>query len=278
MEIVAPPESTLLSLWSFQAFISSFCPNLFHSKTVALLACPYQESESLSFKQASAQNIFAFNPDPWSWITKIWSHRITFSNTSYQPFFARCTWFGVFHANTPHPLQPHQQLIDGPLSQVHQWRFWCGWHCVRSSWKCNILLQISLHPQQCIVNRVTKGTHSNRSRGRNTYLHYLQYTIWSVTIRFIVGSRGNMCGYGGNRSVVSNGYGCRQSGGGSGGHINGSKRRGYARSFPHRGWWGYLIKFWGGRDLMDVYSIFLSLYLLDTIFHHNICRYLYTVY
>ena len=44
-----------------------------------------------------------------------------------------------------------------------------------------------------------------------------------------------MCGYGGNISLGGNVRGCRCIGDGSGGHINGSKRRGPERSFPPRG-------------------------------------------
>ena len=64
MEIVAMPGSIFLLLWSFQAFIFSFIPYVFHSVTVALHACPYQASESLSFKQSIAHKISTVLPAP----------------------------------------------------------------------------------------------------------------------------------------------------------------------------------------------------------------------
>ena len=115
MKIGALTGSTLLSLWSFQAFIFSFLPYFFHSETVALRACPYQASEYLSYKQASSQKMSTVPPDPWSWIAKIRPYPITLSNASHQPVFARCTWFEVCHTNNPYPIQPPPQIIDGLL-------------------------------------------------------------------------------------------------------------------------------------------------------------------
>ena len=97
MEIVSLPGSTILSLWPFQSFIFSFLTYFFHSETVALIACPYWDSESLSFHQASAQKILTVPPDPWSWIEKSRSYPIIFSNASHQPLFSRCAWFEVCH-------------------------------------------------------------------------------------------------------------------------------------------------------------------------------------
>ena len=64
MEIVALRGSTLLLLWSFQAFILSFIPNLFHSKTVDLRSCPSRASHSVSFQQASSQKVLTVPPAP----------------------------------------------------------------------------------------------------------------------------------------------------------------------------------------------------------------------
>ena len=122
-----------------------------------------------------------------------------------------------------------------------------------------------------MVNCVTKGTKSDIVIGRNPHLNDLQYTTRAVAIRFIVGYSSNMCRYSDDTSVGGNGCGCRRSGDGSGDHIKGSNRRGHARLFPPWRWWGSLIKCCGGRALMDVSVILLSLYLLDTICHCVIC-------
>ena len=157
---------------------------------------------------------------------------------------------------------------------VQQWRLWCGWHCVRTSRNCDLLLKRSLLPLQCIVSCVTKVKYSDSGSERTVHLNDIQYTIWAVALIFIVGSRGNMCVYGDNRSVVGNDCGCRRSSYGSWVHIKRSKRRGHVRSFSPRGWWGSLIKLFGGRALMDVSAILLSLFLLATFSHQIICRYL----
>ena len=274
MEIVALPGSTLLSLWSFQLFILSLLPYFFHSETVALRSCTSQSLESLSFQQASAQTISTVPHSPWYCITKRRSYPITFSNASHKPLFTRCTWFEVCHSNPLHPLQPHQQLIDGLLSQVQQWRIWCGWNCFRNSCNYNLLLKTPLRLWQCIVNCFSKGTQSNSGSGRTSHLNDIQYNIGAVALRSIVSSSGDMCGYDGDRSVGGNGHGCRRIGDVSGGHTNEINRRGRVGSFPPRGWWGSLIKFCGGRALMDVSAILLSLSLLEIFSHYIICRYL----
>ena len=157
------------------------------------------------------------------------SYRITLSNASHQTSFTRCTWFEVFHDNPPHPLQPPKQIIDGKPIQVQKWKLWCVWHCVSTSCNCNLLLQRSMRLRQCIVNCVTKGTQSNSGSERTPHINDLQYTIRYFSLRSIVGYIGNMCGYGGDRSVGKNGWGCKRRGDGSGGHINKSKRRVNAR-------------------------------------------------
>ena len=93
------------------------------------------------------------------------------------------------------------------LYVVQQWRLRCGWHYVRTSWNCNLLLQRSLLPQQFIVYCDTKVTQSNSVRRRTSNINDLQYTIRAVALRSIVASSGYICGYGGNRSVGGNLYG-----------------------------------------------------------------------
>ena len=249
MEIMALPGSTLLSLWSFQSFIFSFIPYFYHYETVALCACPFIALGSLSFQKSSAQKISTFPPAPWHWILKSRSYTITFSNASHQLLFACCTWFGVCHVNPPAPLQLPRQLIDGPIRRVQKWRLWCGWHWVRTSLNCNFLLQISLRPQQCIVNCATKVNQSDSDIRRNPHLNDLQYNIRAVVLRSIVNSSGNICRYGGDRSVGGNGRWCRRSGDGSGGYINGSKRLGHKRSFPP---WGDGV-LWSNTAVEDIW-------------------------
>ena len=119
MEIVALTGSTLLLLWSFQAFILSFIPYLFHSETVALLACPSWSQESIYFQQASSQEISTVTPAPWYWIVNIRSYLITLSNASNQPLFYRCMWFEVCHDNNPHPIQTPQHNHNKNNKNIH---------------------------------------------------------------------------------------------------------------------------------------------------------------
>ena len=66
------------------------------------------------------------------------------------------------------------------------------------------------------MNCFKKENQSDSGSRRTPHLNYLQYTIQDVALRSIVGSSCNMCGYGGDRSVVRNGCGCRRSGDGGG--------------------------------------------------------------